>query len=99
MAYLGLLIAGVLLCNSLPHLLAGLQGERFYTPWARPRGVGKSTALENVLWGSANLLMSAFLIDRIFPRNLPHGLLILAIGFVGMGIGLALIFGRRNAPA
>lgn len=99
MAYLGLLIAGVLLCNSLPHLLAGLQGERFYTPWARPRDVGKSTALENVLWGSANLLVSVFLIDRIFPRNLPHGLLILAIGFVGMGIGLALIFGRRNSAA
>jgi hypothetical protein len=99
MAYLGLLIAGVLLCNSLPHLLAGVQGERFYTPWARPRSIGKSTALENVLWGSANLLMSVFLIDRIFPRNLPHGLLILAIGFVGMGIGLALIFGRRNAQA
>ncbi len=97
MAYLGLFFAGMLLCNALPHLLTGLQGERFYTPWARPRGTGKSSPLENVLWGSANLLGSVFLIDRLFPRNIPHGLLILAVGFVGMGIGLALIFGRRNA--
>jgi hypothetical protein len=97
MAYLGLFFAGVLLCNALPHLLKGLQGERFYTPWAQPRGVGLSSALENMLWGSANLLVSVFLIDRIFPKNIPHGLMILAAGFIAMGIMLALIFGRRNA--
>ncbi|MGN6121614.1 MAG: hypothetical protein ACTHOJ_01530 [Sphingomonas oligoaromativorans] len=96
-AYLGLLFAGMLLSNALPHLLAGLQGERFYTPWARPCGNGMSSPLENVLWGSANLLLSAFLIDRIFPKNIPHGLPILAVGFVGTGIGLALLFGRRKA--
>lgn len=97
MAYLGLFFAGMLLCNALPHLLAGLQGDRFYTPWARPRGVGMSSALENVLWGSANLLASVFLIDRIFPKNIPHGLMILAVGFVGMGIGLAWVFAARKA--
>ncbi len=97
MAYLGLLLAGMLLCNALPHLLAGLQGETFYTPWATPRRVGRSSALENVLWGSANLLVAVFLIDRIFPKNVPHGLIILAIGFVGMGVGCAITFGRRKA--
>ncbi len=97
MAYPGLLIAGMLLCNALPHLLAGLQGERFYTPWALPRGVGKSSPLENVLWGCANLLVATFLIDRIFPKNVPHGLIVLAAGFVGMAAGLAVIFGKRNA--
>ena len=96
MAYLGLLIAGLLLCNALPHLLKGLQGERFYTPWARPRGVGMSSALENVLWGCANLLVAVLLIDRIFPKNVPHGLVVLAVGFVGMAAGLAVTFGRRN---
>lgn len=97
MAYLGLLIAGVLLCNALPHLLAGLQGQTFYTPWAAPRGVGRSSALENVLWGCANLLVAVFLIDRIFPKNVPHGLVVLAIGFVGAAVALATIFGRRQA--
>lgn len=97
MAYLGLLVAGILLCNALPHLLAGLQGERFYTPWAKPRGTGRSSALDNVLWGSANLLVAVFLIDRIFPKNVPHGLIILSIGFIGTAMGLAVIFGRRQA--
>lgn len=97
MAYLGLLFAGMLLCNALPHLLKGLQGERFYTPWARPRGVGMSSALENVLWGCANLLAAVFLIDRIFLGNVPHGMVALAIGFIGMAVALAMIFGRRNA--
>jgi len=47
---------GALLCNALPHLAAGLQGRRFQTPFARPRGVGESSALVNVLWGFFNLL-------------------------------------------
>jgi hypothetical protein len=97
MAYLGLLFAGMLLCNALPHLLKGLQGERFYTPWAKPRGVGMSSALENVGWGCANLLVSVALIDRIFPKNVPHGLMVLAAGFIGMAVALAAIFGGRKA--
>lgn len=97
MAYLGLLIAGVLLCNALPHLISGLRGERFYTPWARPRGVGQSSALENFLWGAANLLIATLLIDRIFPKNVSHGLPVLAIGFVVMGVSLSIAFGRRRA--
>jgi hypothetical protein len=97
MAYLGLFFAGMFLCNALPHLLKGLQGERFYTPWAQPRGVGMSSALENVLWGCANLLVSVFLIDRIFLKNVPHGMVALAAGFVFIAVTLALIFSRRNA--
>lgn len=97
MAYLGLLIAGMLLCNSLPHLLSGLRGESFHTPWAKPRGVGHSSALENFLWGAANLLVATFLIDRIFPKNVSHGLPVLALGFIGMGVLLSITFaGRRR---
>ena len=97
MAYLGLFFAGLFLCNALPHLMKGLQGETFYTPWARPRGTGHSSALENVLWGCANLLVAVFLIDRIFLKNVPHGMVALAIGFIGMAAGLAIVFGKRNA--
>jgi hypothetical protein len=97
MAYLGLFFAGMLLCNALPHLLKGLQGETFYTPWAQPRGTGHSSALENALWGCANLLVSAFLIDRILPKNVPHGLIVLAVGFAGMAAAISVVFGRRNA--
>jgi hypothetical protein len=49
-----------------------------------------------VLWGSANLLVSILLIDRIFPRNVPHGLPVLAVGFVATGIVCAIVFGRQK---
>ena len=97
MAYLGLFFAGMFLCNALPHLMKGLQGETFYTPWARPRGTGHSSALENVLWGCANLLVAVFLIDRIFLKNVPHGMVALAAGFVLIAVVCSLIFAKRNA--
>lgn len=97
MAYLGLFFAGIFLCNALPHLLKGLHGERFYTPWAKPPTVGTSSAVENVLWGCANLLVAVFLIDRIFLKNVPHGMVALAAGFVVTAVGLAMLFAKRSA--
>lgn len=97
MDYLLLLAAGALLCNALPHLVTGLRGETFYTPWARPRGVGQSSALENFLWGAANLLFAVFLLERIFIKNVPHGMMAVAAGFLLAGTGLAITFaGRRR---
>jgi hypothetical protein len=96
MVYLILLFAGALLCNALPHLIAGVQGATFPTPWAKPPGVGHSSAVENVLWGSANLLPAIWLLDRTLAGNVPHGLIAVALGFVAMGVVSALIFGRRQ---
>lgn len=39
MIYVTLFFAGVFLCNAVPHLAAGLQGQPFPTPFARPRGM------------------------------------------------------------
>lgn len=59
-----LFTAGLLLCNSVPHLCAGLQGRPFPTPFARPRGVGDSPPSVNFLWGAANLLIGLLLLVR-----------------------------------
>jgi hypothetical protein len=56
MHYLANFFAGAFLCNCLPHLACGLRGERFPTPFARPYGVGRSSALLNFLWGFGNLV-------------------------------------------
>ncbi len=45
MDYLAILLAGALVCNCIPHLTAGLQGQNFPTPFAKPRGVGNSAAV------------------------------------------------------
>ncbi len=96
MRYLLLFLAGALLCNAVPHIVSGLRGERFHTPWARPRGVGKSSALANFLWGAANLVVGLLLLRGGRPVFLPGGPLVVLIGFVAAGAGLSVIFGRRN---
>jgi hypothetical protein len=56
-------LAGMFLCNSIPHLAAGLQGQRFPTPFAKPRGVGESPPLANVFWGLFNLVAGLALLS------------------------------------
>jgi hypothetical protein len=97
MAYLLLILAGALLCNALPHLISGLRGETFYTPWGRANVTGRSSALENFLWGAANLLVAVFLLDRKLAENIPHGLMAVTLGFLVAGAVLSLTFGRRVA--
>lgn len=97
MDLLGLFAAGALLCNSIPHLASGLKGETFYTPWARPRGVGQSSPLQNFLWGAGNLLLAIVLIVSNGGSNVPAAVLALAAGFVSAGTGLSVLFGRRRA--
>jgi hypothetical protein len=64
MPYLLLFLAGAFLCNALPHLSAGLRGEPFPTPFARPRGVGLSSPLLNFYWGMANLVLALVILWR-----------------------------------
>ena len=96
MPYLVLFFAGALLCNAIPHLASGLRGESFYTPWARPRGVGKSSALENFIWGCFNLFLGLLLARHARPLFLPGGPLPLLAGFLVTGCALSIIFSRRN---
>ncbi|MGQ7938130.1 hypothetical protein [Paraburkholderia sp. D1E] len=64
MSYLALFFSGAFLCNCVPHLASGLRGEPFPTPFAKPHGVGNSSALVNVLWGYSNLLAGLYLLTR-----------------------------------
>ena len=99
MLYLMMFLGGALLCNAVPHLTSGLRGERFYTPWAKPRGIGMSSPLENFLWGAANLLVAVILLTRTAEHNVPHGLLAAAAGFGLAGAGLSIVFGGRVRPS
>ena len=96
MAYLLLFVAGALLCNAIPHLVSGVRGERFFTPWTIRRGDGLASPIENAGWGAANLALGAFLVDRVFWNNVPHGLMALAAGFVATALALAQLFARRR---
>ncbi len=43
------------LINSVPHIVHGLSGDPFPTPFARPPGIGLSRPEVNVVWGAINL--------------------------------------------
>ena len=88
-------LAGALLCNAIPHLAAGLRGERFPSPFAKPRGVGLSSPVVNVVWGSANLFLGVMAtLYHAPPLGRTHALLAMTIGFVGIGAYLAWRFGK-----
>lgn len=91
-------LGGALLANALPHTVGGVMGRAFQTPFARPRGRGKSSATINVLWGFLNLALGYLLLDRV-GRFDPHALSCVAIPGAGAllsGLGMAHWFGRFN---
>lgn len=57
-SYLLCVLAGAALFNALPHLLSGLSGRTFPTPFASPPGRGQSSATLNVVWGFTNLAIA-----------------------------------------
>lgn len=92
MGYLILFLAGALLCNAIPHLAAGLRGEPFPTPFARPRGVGPSSPLMNFYWGTANLLIG---ISALLSYSLhDYGVWPVIGGWLALGSYCALHFGK-----
>jgi hypothetical protein len=94
--------AGAFLCNCLPHLLCGLQGAAFPTPFAKPPGVGDSSPLVNFLWGAFNLLVGVGLLyAQPVTSWLSGDFAALAAGFVALGVLLSRYFGkvRQGRPA
>jgi len=91
-------LAGGLAINTLPHLIAGLQGRAFQSPFAKPPGVGLSSPLSNVLWGFANLIVAWALFTQVgaFDASDPVHAASAAAGGLLSGVFLALHFGRLH---
>jgi hypothetical protein len=56
---------GLFLANVVPHLVSGMMGKPFQTPFAKPPGKGLSSSTVNVLWGFANLVIAYLLLLRV----------------------------------
>ncbi len=87
---------GAFLTNAIPHVVAGMMGESFQTPFAKPPGEGLSTSTINILWGFFNLLVGYFLVCRVGEFGLRTTSDVAALGLGGLLIGLVLArqFGR-----
>jgi hypothetical protein len=94
--YLGYFCGGLFLANSLPHLINGISGRAFQSPFAKPPGKGLSSSTVNVLWGFFNLVVAWLLLVKQGDFNIHDigQVAALGAGILAMSIMLALSFGR-----
>ena len=101
--YLLEFLAGALLANGVPHFVQGVSGNPFQSPFAKPPGVGESSAVVNVVWGFLNLVVGYFLICRVgeFDLRSSEQVAVLGLGILLTGVLTARGFGRfhgGNSP-
>jgi hypothetical protein len=94
--YISYFFGGMFLANCLPHLINGVSGRPFQSPFAHPPGEGLSSSTVNVLWGLFNLAVAYLLVCRVgnFDLRKTRPVLVLAAGILGMSLMLARTFGR-----
>jgi hypothetical protein len=94
---------GAFLANAIPHVVSGVMGEPFQTPFARPPGQGLSTSTVNVLWGFFNIIVGYLLVCRVgeFGLRDTGDVVALGAGALLISVFLARQFGRvhgGNSP-
>jgi hypothetical protein len=87
---------GAFLANTIPHLVNGISGSPFQSPFASPPGQGLSSSTVNVLWGMFNLLVAYVLVARVgrFDLRQTTHVIALGLGLLLMALVLAHGFGR-----
>lgn len=88
--------AGAFLANAVPHVVSGMMGRPFQSPFAKPPGQGLSSSTVNVLWGFFNLAAGYLLACRVGdfdPRN-TGDIVALGLGSLLIGLFSAWHFGR-----
>jgi hypothetical protein len=100
LAYFG---GGAFLTNAIPHLVSGVMGRPFQTPFAKPPGEGLSSSTVNVLWGVFNLAVGYMLVCHVgnFDLRSTDDAIALGLGVLLFGLVTARLFGRfhgGNSP-
>ena len=89
---------GVFFANTIPHLVNGISGHPFQSPFASPPGRGLSSSTVNVLWGMFNLVVAYILVARVgrFDMRRTRHVVFLGIGVFVMALMLARHFGELH---
>jgi hypothetical protein len=96
--FVGYFFGGAFLANAIPHLVNGISGSPFQSPFASPPGQGLSSATINVLWGMFNLAVAYVLVVRLGRfklRQTKHAVAI-GLGMLLMALMLARAFGKLH---
>jgi len=97
-------LGGVFLANAVPHLVSGMMGRPFQSPFARPPGKGLSSSTVNVLWGFFNAVVGYLLVVRAgsFELRSTSDIIALGVGALLISLQAARHFGQfhgGSAPA
>ncbi len=97
--YVAYFFGGAFLANTLPHLVNGLSGRSFQSPFASPPGKGLSSSTVNVLWGLFNLAVAWLLLVHVGSFNLRDTgqMIALGAGMLLMSVNLARTFGKFHS--
>jgi hypothetical protein len=89
---------GIFLANAVPHLVSGMMGRPFQSPFAKPPGQGLSSSTVNVLWGFFNAVVGYLLVLRVgsFELRSTTDVLALGAGVLLISLQLARHFGKFN---
>ncbi len=79
---------GAFMTNALPHLLSGVMGRAFQSPFGDPPGRGLSSSTVNVLWGWFNIAVGYLLTAHVGNFQLQSWTHVLAFGTGGMLVSL-----------
>lgn len=96
--HLFVFLGGAVLANCLPHLMNGVSGSPFQTPFASPPGKGLSSSTVNVLWGLFNLFLAYILIIDLggFHLHDAREALFLGAGLTASSLLMARTFGKLH---
>ena len=87
---------GAFLANSVPHIVNGISGRAFQSPFAKPPGQGLSSSVVNVLWGFFNLAVAYALLIWLGQFNLHdwRQVVTAGAGALLLSVMMARTFGR-----
>jgi hypothetical protein len=87
-------LGGAFLANFVPHLVAGVSGRSFPSPFGKPPFRGLSSPVVNVLWGLVNLAIAYLLLVVVGNLELRR---VAEVGIAASGFGLASLGLARSA--
>lgn len=98
LVYIAYFFGGIFFANAIPHLVSGITGRTFQSPFAKPPGKGLSSSTVNILWAYINLVISYILILHVGNFNLHSvwHVLSAALGAFLVSLRLAHVFGKLH---
>jgi hypothetical protein len=93
LAWFAYFLGGAFFANALPHLIAGVSGQEFPSPFASPPFKGLSSPAVNIAWALVNLAVAYLLLVRVGAFALRSWL---DVGASFVGFGAMALQGSRS---